>query len=93
MTDCRDPKEIEIRDELCEDEFMPGINDLKALSTLIRQRNIMEGEISKIIDRPAHSGHIGESLRRVYSISSWSNQPRMWVSMGAFHAANWRARR
>ena len=48
---------------------MPGIDDLKALSTLIRQRNILESEISKIIGRPAHSGHIGEFVAsRIFKV-------------------------
>ena len=71
MTDWRDHSNgIEIRDEFGEDEFMPGKDDLKALSALIGQRNILEREISEIIGRPAHSGHIGEFVAsRIFNIA------------------------
>ena len=48
---------------------MNGMEDLKTLSALIRQRNILEREISEIIGRPAHSGHVGEFVAsRIFNI-------------------------
>lgn len=35
---------------------------LKVLSALIRRRNFPEREISEIIGRPAHPGHLGEFI-------------------------------
>jgi hypothetical protein len=35
---------------------------LTALSSLLRQRNSIDGQIAKLVGRPAHSGHIGEFI-------------------------------
>ena len=45
-------------------------DDIKVLSELIRQRNVLEREISVIIGRPAHPGHIGEFVAsRIFDIT------------------------
>ncbi len=36
------------------------MEDLHTLASFLRIRNVVEAEISRIIGRPAHSGHIGE---------------------------------
>jgi hypothetical protein len=38
------------------------MNDLENLSELIKKRNTIEREISRIIQRPAFSGHLGEYI-------------------------------
>ena len=38
------------------------MNDLEKLSELIKTRNSIEKEISKVIQRPAFSGHLGEYI-------------------------------
>lgn len=37
-------------------------NDLAKLATLLRERSLIDDQISGIIDRPAHPGHIGEYI-------------------------------
>ena len=39
---------------------MTGRDQIGRLASLIRQRNLVDGEIATTIDRPAHPGHIGE---------------------------------
>ena len=39
---------------------MTGQNQLQRLASLIKQRNAIDKEIAAVIDRPAHTGHIGE---------------------------------
>ena len=39
---------------------MTGRDQLRRLASLIRQRNLVDGEIAATISRPAHPGHIGE---------------------------------
>ncbi len=34
--------------------------DLQVLASFIKIRNVVDGEIARLIGRPAHSGHIGE---------------------------------
>jgi len=38
------------------------MNNLKKLSNLLSKRNLIEGEIGKIIGRPAITGHLGEYI-------------------------------
>ena len=39
---------------------MTGRDQLARLASLIRRRNLVDGEIAATIGRPAHLGHIGE---------------------------------
>ena len=58
------------RCELGEDEIMAEHQDLELLSDLIRCRNALDREISEIIGRPAHTGHIGEFVAsRIFDIA------------------------
>ena len=36
------------------------MDDLPALANLLRQRNALDREIARILNRPVHSGHFGE---------------------------------
>lgn len=46
------------------------IDDLKKLAALIRQRNQAELDITRIVGRPAHVGHIGEFIgAKVFGIA------------------------
>lgn len=38
------------------------MEDVHTLASFIRIRNVVEGEIARIIQRPAHSGHVGEYI-------------------------------
>ena len=48
---------------------MTGYDDLQRLASLIRKRNAIEKEVTAIIERPMHIGHIGEFIAaRVFGI-------------------------
>ena len=44
---------------------MTDLDQLRRLASLIEQRNEIEEEIASIIDRPAHSGHIGKFVASI----------------------------
>ena len=45
------------------------MNVLSELASLIKQRNLLEREITHLIDRPANNGHIGEFVTsRIFNI-------------------------
>ena len=41
------------------------LDQLRRLASLLKQRNEVDKEIASIIDRPAHSGHIGKFVASV----------------------------
>jgi hypothetical protein len=46
------------------------VDDLKLLAALIKQRSLVDAEITATIGRPAHLGHLGEFIAsRVFQIS------------------------
>ena len=62
--------------ELGKDEVMAEHEDLELLSELIRFRNALDREISVIIGRPAHTGHIGEFVAsRIFDIALVDSAP------------------
>ena len=67
---------------------MTAENELQRLSSLIKQRNVVEDEIAAIIGRPAHAGHIGESVAsRIFDIKL-SNSAVNKGSNGRFRGGN-----